>query len=125
LTSVKRIRRNWRSSGRTALDLTVNRNGILEPAGTGAWELAGYNRRTTPTNYFSEREPASCNRGMAPAERRRAALKLIAEIDQRIAECRSLLADPLLWTDEPEFVEAQLAVRIDALRRSERLLRRY
>jgi hypothetical protein len=49
-------------------------------------------------------------------------LKLLADIDQKIAEAESLARDPLLWPEERRFADIQLAVRMDAVKRVEKLL---
>lgn len=61
------------------------------------------------------------NRGM-DSDRRAELLKLLAEIDQGIADAKSLASDPLLWPEERAFAEAQLAIRLDAVKRVEGML---
>lgn len=60
--------------------------------------------------------------GMTPAERRADLVKLLAEIDQGIAEATALASDPMLWPEERAFAEAQLAIRLNAVKRVEDML---
>jgi hypothetical protein len=51
---------------------------------------------------------------MTHAERRTAYIKLLAEIDQLIAECEDLAAQPVLADDEREYLAVHLMLRRDA-----------
>lgn len=46
---------------------------------------------------------------MTPAERRTALVRLLAQIDQQMAECEALASQPVLSYDEEEYVAVQLA----------------
>lgn len=48
---------------------------------------------------------------MTPAERRTACIKLLAEIDQAIADCEELLSQPILADDETEYLAVHLTMR--------------
>jgi hypothetical protein len=61
---------------------------------------------------------------MTPAERRTALIRVLARIDQQIAECESLAAQPVMSYDEEEFVAIQLASGLYARKQAERLLRK-
>lgn len=76
------------------------------------------------------RPPLSLPRGprntrinnMTSAERRIALIRLLADIDQRIAEAETSSAASLLTTDERGFIAEQLAYRRNAMIRIEKLL---
>jgi len=59
---------------------------------------------------------------LTPSERRTAYLRLLAEINQRIAECEELARQRVLADDEIEYVAVHLKLRRDARKRVERLL---
>ena len=59
---------------------------------------------------------------MSATERRLALLRLLAEIDQRIAECEDLASQPVLADDEIEYVAIHLKMRRDARKRVEELI---
>lgn len=59
---------------------------------------------------------------MTPAERRAACLRLLAEIDQLIAECEDLASQPVLADDEREYLAVHLKLPRDARERVERIL---
>ena len=48
---------------------------------------------------------------MTPSERRTACIKLLAEIDQLIAECEDLADQPVLADDEREYLAVHLQFR--------------
>jgi hypothetical protein len=58
---------------------------------------------------------------MYPSDRRTAYIRLLAEIDQRIAECEER-SQQVLTFEEHALVRAQLKMRIHAKERVERLL---
>lgn len=60
---------------------------------------------------------------MTPTERRAACLKLLAHLDQQIAECESLWAE-ILADDERECVAVNLEYRLKSRERVEELLER-
>jgi hypothetical protein len=60
---------------------------------------------------------------MDPAERRKACLKLLAKLDQEIAECEALWTE-LLADDEREPVTVNLKFRLRSKENVERLLER-
>ena len=62
---------------------------------------------------------------MAPSERRTAALRLLAKIDQLIAECEDIASQALLADDEMDCVANHLQMRRDARKRVEELLKRF
>lgn len=59
---------------------------------------------------------------MTLADRRAACLRLLAEIDQLIAECEDLAAQPVLADDEREYLAVHLQFRRHARERVERML---
>lgn len=59
---------------------------------------------------------------MTSAERRASLVRLLAEIDQRIAEAEELNASGLLESDERGFVSEQIALRRNAVLRIEGIL---
>jgi len=59
---------------------------------------------------------------MTPSKRRAACIRLLAEIDQLIAECKDLASQPVLADDEQEYLAVHLQMRRDARERVERLL---
>jgi hypothetical protein len=61
---------------------------------------------------------------MDPAERRKACLKLLAKLDQEIAECEAPWAE-LLADDEREPVTVNLKFRLKSRGNVERLLKRH
>jgi hypothetical protein len=61
---------------------------------------------------------------VTPAERRTALIRLLAKIDQQLAECESLAAQPVLSYDEEEFVAIQMANCLHGRKQAERLLRK-
>jgi hypothetical protein len=58
---------------------------------------------------------------MTPSERRKACLKLLAKLDQEIAECESLWAE-ILADDEREVVAVNLTFRLKSRERVEALI---
>ena len=48
---------------------------------------------------------------MAPCQRRTACIRLLAEIDQLIAECEDLASQPILADDEQEYLAVHLQLR--------------
>jgi hypothetical protein len=58
---------------------------------------------------------------MTPAERRTACLRLLAKLDQEIAECEALWAE-ILADDEREAVAVNLKFRLKSRENVERLL---
>jgi hypothetical protein len=59
---------------------------------------------------------------MDQSERRTALVRLMAEIDQRIAAAEDLATNSLLTTDEQSFIVEQIAYRRNALMRIEGML---
>ena len=59
---------------------------------------------------------------MTPSERRTVCLKLLAQLDQQIAECEMLAAEPILADDERECVAVNLECRLKSRERVEELL---
>lgn len=59
---------------------------------------------------------------MSPAEKRTAAIKLLARIDQVIAETEDLAAEPVLSYDEEEYLAVQLDFQRRARARVERII---
>jgi hypothetical protein len=60
---------------------------------------------------------------MTPAERSKACIKLLAEIDQLIAEREDLADQPVLADDEREYLAVLLQFRRDARERVEKMLK--
>jgi hypothetical protein len=61
---------------------------------------------------------------MTPAKRRTAYIRLLAAIDQLIAECEDLADQPVLADDEREYLAVHLQLRRDARERVEKMLGR-
>ena len=59
---------------------------------------------------------------MTPAERRTARIRLLAHIDQQIAECEDLASQPVLADDEAEYLAVQLTLRRQWRERVEKML---
>ena len=59
---------------------------------------------------------------MTPSARRTALIRLMAEIDQRLAAAEELAANPYLALDERSHIAEQIAFRRNALMRIEGLL---
>ena len=59
---------------------------------------------------------------MTPSERRTALLRLLAHLDQQIAECEMLTVEPILADDERECVAVNLKFRLKSRKRVEELL---
>jgi hypothetical protein len=57
---------------------------------------------------------------VTPSERPAACLKLLAKLDQQIAECEMLAAEPILADDERECVAVNLAFRLKSRENVER-----
>jgi hypothetical protein len=62
--------------------------------------------------------------GMTPADRRDALIRLLAEIDQLIAECEDLADQPVLADDEREYLAVHLKLRRQWRERVEKMLER-
>jgi hypothetical protein len=59
---------------------------------------------------------------MTPSERRTACIRLLAHIDQQIAEAEALASDESLDADERRFAKVQLDFRRRAVERVEAML---
>jgi len=59
---------------------------------------------------------------MTPSERRTRLIRLLACIDQQIAEAEALVSDPALGAEERGYAEAQLSFRRRAVERVEAML---